>query len=490
MIAPKIRYLAGWIGIASLLLVAVPATAAVKIEMNNVDPDQEGLNDSTPVAPIGGNPGETLGEQRLKVLEFAADLWGSILEGNVDIVVQVTFGLLPCSPTTAVLGAAGPVRVFANFPTRAEAVVADTWYHAALASQLAGFDLTPGPPDPNLLAQPFRDDMVAYFNGGLDGDTGCLSGNWYYGFDNAPPPGDIALLNVVMHEFAHGLGLTSFIDETSGETPLELPDRYSMFTLDTTTGKHFHEMSSAERLDSQVSRDAIVWDGPATTQAAPHILNFQAELVVTSPSSLVGRYPVVGASFGPAPTPEGISGTLDLVDDTIGDVTDGCEPIAANMKGKIALASRGNCPFIMKVVHAEAAGAQAVLIANNRPGGTVIMEGNEFGSTIPAAGISQDQAEALHEALQRADVRATLRLNPDRLVGANAQGFVQLYAPDPIEPGSSLSHLDPQATPDLLMEPFISGELNAAQDVDITPFLLQDLGWTLAAEDAAAEDSE
>lgn len=468
------------------LLVPVQAGATIQIHINNVDPREAGLNDPTPVTPVGGNPGQTLGEQRFKVLEFAADLWASILDGGVDIVVQATFRPLPCSPTTAVLGAAGPVRVLANFPS---ATSSDTWYHAALANQLAGFDLTLGPPDPDLLAQPFQDDIVAYFNGGLDGDTGCLSGNWYYGFDNTPPPGDIALLNVVMHEFAHGLGLSSFIDEESGETPLELSDRYSVFALDTTTGKHFHEMTSAERMDSQVSQDAIVWDGPATTEAAAQILDFQTQLSIASPRSVAGRYQVVGASFGPAPSVDGVSGTIALVNDTIGDTTDACEPIEANLEGKIALANRGSCPFTLKVAHVEAAGARAVLIANNRPGGAVIMEGDGAGSTIPAVSISRDQGQAIQEALQRADIRASLTLNPDRLVGANTDGFVQLYAPDPVEPGSSIAHIDPGATPNLLMEPFISGDLDASLDVDLTPFLLQDLGWRLATEDEA-EDSD
>jgi hypothetical protein len=39
------------------------------------------------------------------------------------------------------------------------------------------------------------------------------------------------------------------------------------------------------------------------------------------------------------------------------------------------------------------------------------------------------------------------------------------------------------------MEPFISADLDAAHDVDLTPFLLKDLGWTLA-EEAGAEETE
>ena len=102
-----------WLG---LLVLIAPVRADVTIRINNVDAAEVGLNDPTPVSPVGGNPGRTLGEQRLNVLRSAAELWGGLLEGDVDIVIQATFQPLPCSPTTAVLGAAGPIRVVANFP--------------------------------------------------------------------------------------------------------------------------------------------------------------------------------------------------------------------------------------------------------------------------------------------------------------------------------------------------------------------------------------
>ena len=477
------------LGVLAILTFPLPAHAGVTISINNVDADKVGFNDQTPVAPVGGNIGQTLGAQRLNVFQFAADLWSSILDGGVDIVVQATFQSLPCSPTTAVLGATGPVRVFANFPASTSIIKSDTWYHAALANQIMGFDLTEGQFDAGLLAVPFNDDIVAFFNGGLDGDTGCLSGNWYYGLDNTPPKGDIALLNVVMHEFAHGLGLTSTIDEVSGQTPLNLPDRYSVFVLDTTTGKHFHEMSDAERADSHVSHDRIVWDGPATTAAAPAILDSQIELRLESPPSVVGRYAVVAASFGPAPALDAQRTSIELVNDRVGDTSDACEPLATNFRGKIAFANRGNCPFVLKVAYAEAAGASALLVANTRAGAAIIMEGADAGSQIPAVSLTQTQGDMLRSALQRADVRAALQLSADRLVGADRNGFVQLYAPDPVEPGSSFAHIDPSATPNLLMEPFLGADLDAAHDVDLTPFLLKDLGWTLV-EDAEAEEAE
>jgi HYDIN/CFA65/VesB-like, Ig-like domain len=63
--------------------------------------------------------------------------------------------------------------------------------------------------------------------------------------------------------------------------------------------------------------------------------------------------------------------------------------------------------------------------------------------------------------------------------GLGPNGAVLLYAPNPVEPGSSISHWDTSLTPDTLMEPFISTKLRASDGVDLTPCLLADIGWTL-----------
>jgi hypothetical protein len=53
---------------------------------------------------------------------------------------------------------------------------------------------------------------------------------------------------------------------------------------------------------------------------------------------------------------------------------------------------------------------------------------------------------------------------------------VKIYAPNPYENGSSISHWDPSNTPDLLMEPAYSGPHH---DIDLTKQAFQDLGWTV-----------
>jgi hypothetical protein len=56
---------------------------------------------------------------------------------------------------------------------------------------------------------------------------------------------------------------------------------------------------------------------------------------------------------------------------------------------------------------------------------------------------------------------------------------VQLWAPNPVQPGSSVSHWDTIAFPNLLMEPFINPGLTqlVGPPRDLTLPLLIDIGW-------------
>jgi hypothetical protein len=74
---------------------------------------------------------------------------------------------------------------------------------------------------------------------------------------------------------------------------------------------------------------------------------------------------------------------------------------------------------------------------------------------------------------------AAFYIDPTRLAGTT-DGYVRLYAPRTVAPGSSISHYDITATPNLLMEPSITGSLRANQNLDLTPALMHDIGWQLA----------
>src|SRR5262249_59927614 len=76
--------------LAALLLTAAvaPLARAATVTVLNLDGPSEGFNDPSPVAPIGGNNGVTLGQQRLLAFPHAADLSGAVLQSNIPIPVD------------------------------------------------------------------------------------------------------------------------------------------------------------------------------------------------------------------------------------------------------------------------------------------------------------------------------------------------------------------------------------------------------------------
>jgi PA domain len=141
--------------------------------------------------------------------------------------------------------------------------------------------------------------------------------------------------------------------------------------------------------------------------------------------------------------------------------------------GKIALIDRGSCNFTVKVKYAQNAGALAVIIADNAEGSPPPgLGGTDASITIPAVRVTQDDGAKL-----RANLPATVNLGLDDalLSGADDAGKLLLYAPSPFEPGSSVSHFDTSATPNLLMEPIINGDLTHGVDATLETF--RDIGW-------------
>jgi hypothetical protein len=203
---------------ACCLAFSITGHAATFIIVNGDDPN-EGFNDATPVAPVGGNPGTTLGQQRLNAFQHAANIWGATLTSDEQIWIIAFFDPLDCTATGAVLGAAGADHYWADTP----GAKPNTWYPAALADKLASADL-----DPNAF------DIFALFNSDL-GKVGCLTGRpFYLGLDNNHGQA-IDLVAVLLHEFGHGLGFSVFpTSGTSGARALGLPSVWEEFMHDNT----------------------------------------------------------------------------------------------------------------------------------------------------------------------------------------------------------------------------------------------------------------
>jgi hypothetical protein len=447
--------------LAALLLVA-PAAARATITIVNLDGAGEGFNDPTAAAPVGGNPGTTVGQQRLNCFNQAAQIWDAILGSSVAITIEAAFDPLFCNATSAVLGSAGPNIVDFNFPG---AGFANTWYVSAEADRLAGTNLDPG-----------FNDIGAQFNSSI-GSAGCLTGRfWYYGFDGNEG-NNIDLLPVLLHEFGHGLGFLTTTDETNGAYFSGLPMIFDRYLKDDVSNKHWFEMTAAERVASAINTTHLVWDGPGVTSAAPHVLGKRPHVVASG--AVAGDFIAGEGLIGPALTEAGISGAVVLVNDGVGTTSDACQTPFTNagaLAGKVALLDRtSNCTMATQAANAQANGAIAVLIVNNIAGPAPPVRGLAPTVTIPVAALSQTDGNSIRTALGSGTVNVTIDLDPAFLAGATNAGQVKMYAPNPDEPGSSVSHFDVSAFPNLLMEPAINPDLTT--NVDLTYNALFDIGW-------------
>src|SRR5258708_15860832 len=80
------------------LIVASPAFGQATIVIENADTAGVGFNDTTAVAPVGGNSGNTLGQQRLIAFQAAANIWGATISRTPTITLDATLcSNLPCT---------------------------------------------------------------------------------------------------------------------------------------------------------------------------------------------------------------------------------------------------------------------------------------------------------------------------------------------------------------------------------------------------------
>lgn len=468
---------------------------AATIVIQSRDPAGVGFNDSTPVAPVGGNPGTTLGEQRMFIYRYVADVWEQALESDVTITVSAAWEPLACTASSATLGSASAWNFWYGFQGGAP----DTWYPQALANKLAKVNLSEGQPD----TTGFNNvDIKTQFNINL-GKEGCLTGSpFYLGIDGNFGNG-VNFVETLLHELGHGLGFSVLSVQTStgkrinragtAYTDDGLPSIWERFMFDNTQGKTWLNMTSAERKASAVNPLGLAWVGPNVVAGAGMLAATPVLKVATAAPGYSGQYPYGTASFGPAVGSGMTLGSIaTIAPDTVG-AGQGCLPFngadTAASAGKVVVIDRGTCGFAVKAKNAQNAGAIGVIIANNAAGAAPGLGGSDPTVTIPTISVSQADGVKLRAAItasvpygMRGKVgyaTGSLTTDPSRRAGADALGRPLLYTPNPLVGGSSVSHWDVSASPNLLMEPNISPDLGLVlvPPKDLTKSLLKDLGW-------------
>jgi hypothetical protein len=455
---------------------ALAAQAAATLVIVNLNAPGVGFNDPTPATPVGGNSGATVGAQRLIAFQRAADLWGATLTSTVPVRIGATFEPLSCTANSAVLGSAGAIEIFSDFPN---APRTNTWYPSALASKLAGTDQ----------ATEDNPHIRARFNSRL-GAADCLAGSGFYlGLDDNFGS-QIDLVTVLLHEFGHGLGFQTFTDDETGAEIQGIPSIWDYFLLDNRNNKLWANMTDAERVASAISGNGLSWNGANVTANVPQVLAPVSNLAVSGGAAgdAAGNYMVGDASFGPPLGNSPVAGQLMQVVDQPDGTGTACTALsAANalaVRNNIALVDRGTCAFVVKAKIVQDAGAIGMVVADNQPGDVAGMSGADPTVVIPSVRITQAdgvrlKTALLHRSRTKSGVVASLGVDPDRLAGTDNARRILMYTPTTNQPGSSVSHYTTDAKPNQLMEPAINSDLShaVAPPQDLTFPLLKDIGW-------------
>lgn len=481
---------------ALLAVAALPVSAAATIQITSRDPAGVGFNDPTPVAPVGGNTGTTLGEQRMIVYRYVADIWQAQLDSNVTITVNAGWEALTCTATSAVLGSAGAWNIWYDFAGG----VPGTWYPQALANKLAGVNLSAGIPDDG--SGYGTVDIKTQFNVNL-GNAGCLTGTPFYLGLDGNAGAKVNFVETLLHELGHGLGFSVLSVQTStglrinaegtAYTATGLPSIWEGFMYDNTAGKTWLVMTPAERQASAINPLKLAWNGPQAVAGAAQTLGAVPTIKVTTPApGYAGFYDYGTAAFGSPVVNPGAFGVLAVVP---ADPVNGAGCLAfdaattAAVRGKVAIIDRGTCGFAVKTKNAQNAGAIGVIIANNAAGAAPGLGGADPTIVISAVSVSQADGVKLKAGVaasvkygsrsQPGAMSSSFTLDTSRRAGADAAGRPLLYTPNPLIGGSSVSHWDVSAFPNLLMEPNINADLTTilVPPKDLTFPLLRDIGW-------------
>ena len=190
---------------------------------------------------------------------YAVTIWSQQISSPVPIEVTANWTALGPS----VLGSAGATDWISDF---AGAPMKSTWYQIGLANKLAGKDL-----------YPTSSDINANFN--------STFGNWYFGTDGNTPVGQYDFVSVVLHELAHGIGVSGLasIDATGSGSlgfPTGLPAIYDRYTTDSVGKALASYANPSVALGTALKTSPVYFTGPNARAA-----NGNADVRLYAPST-------------------------------------------------------------------------------------------------------------------------------------------------------------------------------------------------------------
>lgn len=245
-----------------LLFFAVSSVNATTITIINNDGVNEGLNDSTPATPIGGNNGVTVGEQRMIVLQHAADFLATIFDSSIEIRVAAEFNPQGCN----YLGGAYPTY---NYYQTGPGPLprSNILYPISLANTLTGQDL-----------KLYLGEDYPHLEIILQSDFSCptsVSDDWYYGFSDTVPSNRASLFGTVLHEIIHGMGFYDWVDRSTGlpqaNNILDKDDIFIEYLWDDILKLTWPNLTAAQRKAAANYNYSLDWVGPQVKAESQYI---------------------------------------------------------------------------------------------------------------------------------------------------------------------------------------------------------------------------
>lgn len=457
------------IALAALALLSfTPALCQARATFK-ITEEGAGFNDKTPAVPVGGNEGRTVGEQRHLALAYAFERWSAMLDSSVPIHVQVEFDDLGCGPTGVVLGQAGATQYVAGI--EAPGANPEWLYPIALANSLAGEDLDIARPDIRVTLNTAPDDVCRSRTGGF-----------YYGFDGQAGDSN-DLVEIVLHELAHGLGFASIVDDETGELADGYVDAFSAQLFDLDSELSWPQLTAADRARSAQNPRKLAWSGAAGRRVAAEALNVDQPRVVFQPRVPEWSGMVSDTSFGRAANEPGVTGVVVLAQGcNISAPADPTSPWIALFKDCNPVAAAGTA--------ATAGAAGAFLVTEGYPFPPSPVESASVATPymMPLVVLSPADARNVQLTLARQGLTATIASVPGQRLGTDETGRPLMFSPNPVRPGSSVSHVDQSMRPNQMMEP--NATPNATHDLTLTRAFLQDIGWSARCGDGMLDPTE
>ncbi len=124
----------------------------------------------------------------------------------------------------------------------------------------------------------------------MTGPSSACGLGWYYGLDGNNGV-DMDLVEVLLHEFGHGLGFQTFVNKSTGAWlgPPAQPDIYGRQLYDVSAAARWDAMTNNQRKASVTNARNVVLDGANVVAAMPTRLDLGVPKVrVTAPAGIAG----------------------------------------------------------------------------------------------------------------------------------------------------------------------------------------------------------